>query len=104
MAWFFFVAPVGTIIVQNLCLATSIYLDARPEPIFPRWVAHFNIATAVLLVPSAFAILHKSGPLTWNGALSFTLRLSVFAVYVVVMFIVLLGVVQRQGAEREALA
>ncbi|QRY45946.1 hypothetical protein JVX93_03345 [Mycolicibacterium boenickei] len=104
MAWFFFIAPVGTIIVQNLCLATSIYLDARPEPIFPRWVAHFNIATAVLLVPSAFAILHKSGPLAWNGALSFTLRLSVFAVYVVVMFIVLLGVVQRQGAEREALA
>ncbi|ORB42525.1 hypothetical protein FPV58_07515 [Mycolicibacterium porcinum] len=104
MAWFFFIAPVGTIIVQNLCLATSIYLDARPEPIFPRWVAHFNIATAVLLVPSAFAMLHKSGPLAWNGALSFTLRLSVFAVYVVVMFIVLLGVVQRQGADREALA
>lgn len=77
MAWFFFIAPVGTIIVQNLCLAASIYLDARPEPIFPRWVAHFNIATAVLLVPSAFAILHTSGPLAWNGALSFTLRLSV---------------------------
>ncbi len=35
MAWFFFIAPVGTIAVQSLCLAVSIYLDARPDPIFP---------------------------------------------------------------------
>ena len=104
MAWFFFIAPVGTIIGQNLCLAISVYLDARPDPIFPRWVAHFNIATAVLLVPSAFSVLHTSGPLAWNGSLSFALRLGVLAIYVVVMFVVLLGVVNRQGAEREALA
>jgi hypothetical protein len=35
---------------------------------------------------------------------SFTLRLSVFAIYIVVMFVVLLGVVNRQGSEGEALA
>lgn len=103
MAWFFFIAPVGTIVVQNLCLAISIYLDARPDPIFPRWVAHFNVATAALLIPSAFSLLYKTGPLAWDGTLSFTLRLSVFAVYVVVMFIVLLRVVDRQGEEQEAL-
>jgi hypothetical protein len=104
MAWFFFIAPVGTIIVQNLCLAVSIYLDARPDPVFPRWVAHFNVVIAALLIPSAFSILHMSGPLAWNGAVSFTLRLSVFAIYVVVMFVVLLRVVNRQGDEREAVA
>ncbi|GFG87492.1 hypothetical protein [Mycolicibacter algericus] len=104
MAWFFFIAPVGTIIVQNICLALSIYLDARPEPIFPRWVAHFNVAAAVLLVPSAFSLLHKSGPLAWDGAVSFTLRLSVFAVYLVVMFVVLLGIVNRQSDDHEAMA
>lgn len=104
MAWFFFIAPVGTIIVQNLCLAISIYLDARSDPIFPRWVAHFNIVIAALLIPSAFSILHKSGPLAFNGAVSFTLRLSVFAIYIAVMFVVLLGVVNRQGSEGEALA
>lgn len=103
MAWFFFIAPVGTIIVANLCLALSIYLDDRPDPVFPRWVAHFNIAAAALLVPSAFSILHKSGPLAWDGVLSFHLRLSVFACYIVVMFVVLVGVVNRQGEEQEAL-
>jgi hypothetical protein len=95
MAWFFFVAPVGTIIVQNLCLAGSIYLDARPDPVFHRWVAHFNVLAAVLMVPGAFALMHKTGPLAWNGSLSFSLRLITFAVYVAVMFCVLLSVVNR---------
>ncbi|WP_319433814.1 hypothetical protein [Mycobacterium sp. RTGN5] len=104
MAWFFFIAPVGTIIVQNLCLAVSIYLDERPDPIFPRWMAHFSVVIAVLLIPSAFSILYKSGPLAWNGAVSFTLRLVVLATFVVVTFLVLLRVVNRQGSEREVLA
>lgn len=106
MAWFFFVAPVGTLVVQNLCLALSIYLDDRPEPIFPRWVAHFNVAVAVLLVPGAFSILFKTGPLAWDGAVSFTLRIAVLAAYLVVMFLVLLRIVNRQGSEqdREVLA
>jgi hypothetical protein len=104
MAWFFFVAPVGTIVVQNLCLAAGVYLDARPDPVFPRWVGHFAIGVAVLLVPSAFSLLHLTGPLAWNGLVSFDLRIAVFAAYVVVMFVVLLRVVSRQGGEREALA
>jgi hypothetical protein len=100
MAWFFFIAPVGTIVVQNLCLAMSIYLDDQPEPIFPRWVAHFNIGISVLLIPSAFSILFKTGPLAWNGGVSFTLRIAVLAIYLVVMFLVLLRVVRRQGSEQ----
>jgi len=103
MAWFFFITPVGLIVVQNLCLALSIYLDANPEPVFPRWVAHFNVVTALLMVPGAFSILYKTGPLAWDGSLSFTLRLTTFAVYVAVMFCVLLGVV-KQPIDKERLA
>jgi hypothetical protein len=99
MAWFFFIAPVGTIVVQNLCLALSIYLDERPAPIFPRWVAHFNVTAALLLVPGAFSVLFTSGPLAWDGSVSFTLRMTVLAIYLVVMFPVLLRIVNRQGSE-----
>jgi hypothetical protein len=104
MAWFFFIAPVGAMVVQNLCLAASIYLDRRADPIFPRWVAHFNVVTAALLIPCAFTILFKTGPLAWDGAVSFTLRMVVIASYVVVMFFVLLRVVNRQGSEQAVLA
>lgn len=104
MAWFFFIAPVGSIVVQNLCLAASIYLDTRPDPIFPRWVAHFNIACAVLLIPGAFSVLFKTGPLAWDGSVSFTLRVWVLGTYLVVMFLVLLRVVNRQRDEQAVLA
>jgi hypothetical protein len=96
MAWFFFIVPAGVIVAQNLLLALSIYLDARQDPVFPRWVAHFNIVTGILMIPGAFAILHKTGPLAWNGSLSFSLRLITFAAYVAVMFVVLLRIVNRQ--------
>jgi hypothetical protein len=102
MAWFLFIAPVGAIAVQNLCLAASIYLDERSAPIFPRWFAHFNVAVAVLLIPGAFSILYKTGPLAWNGAVSFTVRIAVLASYLVVTFLVLLRVVNRQGSESES--
>jgi hypothetical protein len=101
MAWFFFIAPVGTIVVQNLCLAASIYLDDRREPIFPRWVAHFNVVASILLIPSAFSILVKTGPFAWDGAVSFTVRIAVLAIYLVVMFFVLLRIVNRQGSEQD---
>jgi hypothetical protein len=102
MAWFFFITPAGLIVVQNLCLALSIYLDARPQPVFPRWVAHFNIVTAALMVPGAFALLNKEGPLAWNGSVSFSLRLATYAVYVAVMFVIMLQVV-KQPVEHEAI-
>lgn len=102
MAWIFFITPVGLVAVQNLCLAISIYLDARTHPVFPRWVAHFNIVTAILLLPGAFAVLHKTGPFAWDGSLSFTLRLVTLAVYVAVMFFVLLSVTNRQVEEEGA--
>lgn len=96
MGWFFFIAPVGPMIAMNLCLAAAIYLDANPEPVFPRWLAPFNIVTAVLLVPGAFAVIDKTGPLAMNGGVSFSLRMAVIALYLLVMFFVLLRVVNRQ--------
>ena len=104
MAWFFFITPAGLIVVQNLCLALGIYFDVRPEPIFPRWVAHFNVVTAVLMVPGAFAILNKTGPLAWDGSLSFSLRLTTFTAYIAVMFFVLLSVTKKQAAEEGAMS
>lgn len=103
MGWFFFIAPAGLLVVQNLCLALCIYLDQRDEPVFPRWVAHFNVITALLFIPGAFSVMFKTGPLAFDGVLSFDLRLLTFSVYVAVMFFVLLGVT-RQPLGQEGIA
>lgn len=100
LAWFCFITPVGFVIVQNLCLALSIYLDARPQPVFPKWVAHFNIVAALMMAPGAFAIMYKTGPLAWDGALAYGLRLGGFVIYVAVMFWVLRGAVHQQMREQ----
>lgn len=99
LAWFALITPVGFIIAQNFCLALSIYMDARPKPVFARWVGHFNIVTALLMVPGAFALLYKTGPLAWDGALSFWLRIATYALYVGVMFVVVRSAIHAQAAE-----
>ena len=101
LAWFSFTTPVGFVITQNLVLALAIYMDALPEPVFPRWVGHFNIASALLMVPGAFALLYKTGPLAWDGALSFWLRIATFTLYVAVMFFVVRTAINRQVAREE---
>jgi hypothetical protein len=99
MAWIVFTAPVGMLIAGNVCLALAVYLDAHPEPIFPRWVGHFNMLVAAALAPAACAAVVRSGPLAWNGFVSFWLKIGTFSVFVVVMFLVLRIAIRRQALE-----
>lgn len=100
LAWITFIAPVGMIVVQNLCLALAVYLDAQPRPVFPRWVGAYSIATAAAMTPAACAAIVHSGPLAWNGLVSFWFRVGAFALYIVVMFFVLRTAINRQAAEQ----
>ena len=99
MAWLVFIAPVGPIVVMNLCLALAVYLDARPQPIYPRWVAPFNVATAAAMTPAVCAVVFKTGPLAWDGVVSFWLRLGAFVLYIAVMFFVVRAAITRQAQE-----
>lgn len=99
LAWITFTVPVGMIIAQMGCLALAIRLDDQPRPVFPRWVAVFNIAVAVAVAPSAFAAVFRTGPLAWNGVVSFWLRVCAYVLYVVVMFFVVREAVRRQHQE-----
>ena len=102
MAWLIFTAPVGMVVVANLCLALAVFLDARVAPIFPRWVAYVNIATAVAMTPAACAVIFRTGPLAWDGAVSFWLRIGAFALNIAVMFVVLRAAINRQASEGAA--
>lgn len=103
MAWIVFIAPVGMLVVQNLCLALAVYLDDRVEPVFPRWVAPFSLLVGAALTPAACAAAVLSGPLAWNGIVSFWLRLIALGVYIGVMFVVARAAIIRQAAEETAL-
>ncbi|WP_280388008.1 hypothetical protein [Nocardia wallacei] len=102
LAWIVFVAPVGMVVVQNLLLALAIYFDTGSArkgsaPVFPRWVGHYSLATALAMVPAAGAAVFRTGPLAWDGALSFWLRTIAFGLFLVVMFFVLRTALRRQA-------
>ncbi|RDI45045.1 hypothetical protein [Nocardia mexicana] len=99
LAWIVFVAPVGMVVAQNLLLALAVYFDSGPAPVFPRWVGHYSLATALAMVPAAGAAVVKSGPLAWDGVLSFWLRTIAFGLFLVVMFFVLRKALHRQAVE-----
>ncbi len=103
-AWVTFASQVGFLVAQSVILALAIYLDDQARPVFDRWVAHFNMVIAALLLPAAFVGLAMSGALAWDGLLTFWVRNAAIGVWIVVMGIVLARTILRQRAEEEALA
>lgn len=99
LAWITFSAPVGVVVAQCVLLAMAIYSDKRPVPVLPRWVAHLNVLTALAVLPSAGAAAVQEGPLAWDGAVSFWLRVLAYGSYLAIMFVVVLRAVQQQGRE-----
>lgn len=69
-------------------IAVAIFRDINPVPLYPRWVAYYNIFSALLLVPATFIGAFKSGPLAYNGVLSFYVFVIEFLTWMVVMVIV----------------
>ncbi|OBK97954.1 hypothetical protein A5645_05195 [Mycobacterium asiaticum] len=98
-AWVTFTVVVPFLIGQSVILAAAIYFDDQPRPIFSRWVAHFNLLVAAALVPAAFVGVSLTGPLAWDGVLSFWLKNIAIGLWVVVMGAVLGRAVYRERAE-----
>ncbi|MDA2893762.1 hypothetical protein PDG61_22810 [Mycolicibacterium sp. BiH015] len=99
LAWITLVAPVGMLVAQNLLLGLAIYLDSGPHPVFPRWVGHFAVVTGLAMAPAAAAAVFKTGPLAWDGLISFWLRGGALVVFVAVMFFVLRATLRRQAVK-----
>jgi hypothetical protein len=98
-AWITFTTVVPFLIAQSVIVALAIYFDDQPRPVLPRWVAHFNLLVAAALVPAAFVGLALTGPVAWDGALSFWLKNIAIAVWIIVMGVVLGQAIYRERAE-----
>ena len=98
LAWITFTCAVPFLIALFLFLALAIAWDAQAQPVFPRWVAWFNVVIAVLVTPAAFAGLTKSGVFAWDGVISFWVKNVAFVLWVVVMAVVLRPALRREIA------
>jgi hypothetical protein len=70
MSWIILVMPWTPFMPQYFSFAFAILSDPRPRPLFPRWLAYFNI--------------FKSGPFAWNGLFVFWMPASAFTALFIV--------------------
>jgi hypothetical protein len=98
LAWITFTCGVPFLVALFLFIALGVAWDDQPHPVFPRWFAWFNVATAVVVLPAGFAGLTMSGPFAWDGVISFWVKNMAFAVWLVVVAVVLRPAVEGRDA------
>ena len=76
LAWIGFTMPVSGIVVWMLCVGLCIFSDKASKPIFPRWAGYLSLFCATLTLPGFPVVIFQSGPLAWNGLLSFWIALT----------------------------
>jgi hypothetical protein len=74
-------------------IAIAIFRDINPEPIFPRWVAFYNLWAAVLMMPASLMGFFKTGAFAYHGLLAFWLVAIDFFSWMVVMSVVTFKVI-----------
>lgn len=69
--WMFFDLTFVCSVLQCVAIGLAIINDRRPEPLIPRWFAWACFLTAACYVPLTLMPFFRTGPLGWNGIVSF---------------------------------
>jgi len=76
--WLVWSMLIPTYVVQFLAMAIAGFMDARPEPLWPRWAAYANLWVAVTGCGGVLAVFFKSGPFAWHGLVGFWIPVLAF--------------------------
>lgn len=99
LGWFLFLMNFPSVTFQALVIAAAIFSDRNPEPVFPRWVGYAFIWVAISFVPGGLLTFFTTGPLAWDGLLSFWLAAVGFFGWMLVLFWATLRAVNRAPQE-----
>ena len=72
-----FVGSLGCFSAAYLAFAIAILLDHND--VFPKWLAYVSVWQIVTEILAAPVFVFKSGPLAWNGSISFWMGTAIFA-------------------------
>jgi hypothetical protein len=102
MGWLPFDGFVWTIIFQNILIGIAVVMDKRSRPLFPRWYGYVSFWVALLYVPAGFNVFFKTGPIAWNGPISWWLLLAAIFGWLMLTTYLLLVAIKRQELEAAA--
>lgn len=78
--WLVWTMLIPTYVLQFLCMGVAGFMDARDNPIWPRWSAYLNIWVALIGCGGVLAVYMKTGPFSWNGIVGIWLPVAFFAI------------------------
>ena len=102
MGWLPFDGFIWTIIFQNILIGIAVVMDKRSIPLFPRWYGYVSFWVALLYIPAGFNVFFKTGPVAWNGPLSWWLLVTAIFCWVLLTTYLLLAAIKRQESEAAA--
>ncbi|MHC9295720.1 hypothetical protein ACRCUN_24920 [Mycobacterium sp. LTG2003] len=92
-----FVGSLGCFCTQNMVLALAIFLDKND--VLPKWLAYMSIWMIVTELLAGPVFIFTSGPLAWNGSISFYLGTVVFVVWEMAIIYLLFSTIKRQSPD-----
>ncbi|CQD17534.1 hypothetical protein BN1232_03927 [Mycobacterium lentiflavum] len=102
MSWIMLVMPWTPFMPQYFSFAFAILSDTRPQPLFPRWLAYFNIWVELMFTPATVLPFFKSGPFAWNGLFVFWMPATVFTALFIVNTTFLIKAINSEARETQA--
>lgn len=99
--WLIIIPAFPTFVAQFGAIAAGIFQDRSAAPVFPRWIAYFNLWIGLLFLPGALSYFFRTGPFAWNGLIAFWLAASAFFAWLIVMSVALLSAIRQQERHPE---
>ena len=88
LSWLTFVSPGSFFWLQvgSIGLVSFVGKQDVPHSAFPRWFGWFTLMSLIeMTVPPTFTQMFWSGPVAWNGMITFYITLIVYTIWLVVM-------------------
>lgn len=102
LAWLPYIGIVGTAIAQMVIIAAVVLTDGTTRPLLPRWAAYLNLWTAAGVACGSLCVFVTTGPIAWNGLISFWLLAVSFFAFMTTMTVLMLRASRRVEAAAEA--
>jgi hypothetical protein len=101
LGWIMFFMGLAPFAAQDIAIAVAVFRDRRDRPVYPRWVAYFNLWVAVLFVPAAIIPFFKTGAFTYRGLLAFWVPTLIYGLWAIVMAHVTRKAIDEQVREAQ---
>jgi hypothetical protein len=96
LGWFGVLFTGAPFFCYQVALAAQILRS--DNPVFPRWVAFYNVFVSAWMFEACFIIFFKEGPFSQNGALVFYVPMIMFFVWICTMSAMLIKGVNAERA------